>query len=190
MTGESHAPYTTASIKITKMDAVHRQINAAIRMWFANEDPVAIHTVVAAAHELLHTLFKRAGFKGMLFDSPAIKDKSRAEFAKAVKRPATFFKHSQRDPDAILEFDPAVNGLLLMYCARGLDQMNERKTIELVAFGWWLWLHEPDLYPPAAGHGNVPSNLLENLRRIDRPEWLEHCRKLAEIGFLPGFNAP
>jgi hypothetical protein len=64
-------------VQVTKMGAVHRQINTAIRMRFSRDDPVAIHTIVAAAHECLHTLFKRAGLSGELFDSPALKKRSK-----------------------------------------------------------------------------------------------------------------
>jgi hypothetical protein len=35
-------------IRINKLDAARRQINAAIRMTFEGEDPVAIHSVIAA----------------------------------------------------------------------------------------------------------------------------------------------
>jgi hypothetical protein len=173
-------------IRVTKMNAVHRQINTAIRMWFAGDDPVAIHTLTAAAHELLHTLFKRAGLSGLLFDSPAIKEEFRSEIAKAIKTPATFFKHAQRDPDATLTFHPGVNEIMLLYCASGLDRMGEPRSVEVLALGWWLWLHHPDMYLPEAGHHNVPADQVQHLRKFDRPQFFEVCRKLAEIGRLPG----
>jgi hypothetical protein len=177
------------TIQVTKMDAVHRQINAAIRMWFADDDPVAIHTLVAAAHEVLHTLFKRAGLVGLLFDSPVIKDEFRSTIAKGIKAPATFFKHAQKDPDSTLTFNPGMNDVILLYCSSALDRMNEAKSVEIVALGMWLWLHHPAWYRPEAGHHNAPPDLLEEFRKVEKPEFLKLCRDLAEIGRLPGYAA-
>ena len=44
-----------AKIRINKMDAARRQLDAAIRMTFGSEDPVAIHSVVAAARRIVRT---------------------------------------------------------------------------------------------------------------------------------------
>jgi hypothetical protein len=61
------------------MDAVRRQLCTAIRLWFEDGDPVAIHTLIAASHEVLHTLFRRKGLHGLIFDSDLIEDERRAE---------------------------------------------------------------------------------------------------------------
>jgi hypothetical protein len=177
------------TIQVNKINAVHRQINTAIRMWFADDDPVAIHTLVAAAHELLHTLFKRAGLSGLLFDSPAIKEEFRSDVAKALKAPATFFKHSQRDPDGTITFHPGLNELILIYCISGLNRMNEPNSVETTALGWWLWIHDPRLFLREAGHQNVPPNVLEYLRRASKHEFLQACRYLADLGSLPNLRA-
>ena len=66
-------------LKIDKLDAARRQLRTAIRLWFNNGDPVAIHTLVSAAHEAVHTLFRRAGFRGLMFDAPHIKEEYRSD---------------------------------------------------------------------------------------------------------------
>ncbi|HEV2335198.1 MAG TPA: hypothetical protein VGS13_06865 [Stellaceae bacterium] len=86
-------------IHITKLDAAKRQLRTAIKLWFTGEDPVSVHTLAAAAHEIVHTLFRRRGLSGLLFDSPLIKEECRSMWAKRMKAVATFFKHAQRDPD-------------------------------------------------------------------------------------------
>jgi len=45
-----------AKIKVNKIEAVRRQLDAAIRMLFANEDPLAIHTLSMAAFRILRDL--------------------------------------------------------------------------------------------------------------------------------------
>jgi hypothetical protein len=41
-------------ITISKFDAARRQLNTAITLWFADGDPVAIHTLAYAAYEIIH----------------------------------------------------------------------------------------------------------------------------------------
>ena len=44
-----------------KLEAARRQLNAAIRMTFANEDELAIHTVAAAAYGIVRDLLGTRG---------------------------------------------------------------------------------------------------------------------------------
>jgi hypothetical protein len=50
------------SFKVTKLDAARRQLDVAVRLYFSSDDPVAIHTLVGAAHRILEDVNKaRAG---------------------------------------------------------------------------------------------------------------------------------
>jgi hypothetical protein len=50
-----------ASIYINKLAAAQRQLDAAIRMMLAGEDELAIHTIAAAAYQILRDLKKHRG---------------------------------------------------------------------------------------------------------------------------------
>jgi hypothetical protein len=50
-----------AKIRINKIEAAQRQLDAAIRRLFANEDPVAIHTLAMAAFRILRDLAIKNG---------------------------------------------------------------------------------------------------------------------------------
>lgn len=50
-----------ATIIINKLEAARRQLDTAIRMTFANEDELAIHTVAAAAYRILRDLLEKRG---------------------------------------------------------------------------------------------------------------------------------
>lgn len=52
---------TPSSLHITKLAAAERQIKAAIRMFFAGEDSLAVHTVAAAGYQLLADLKAKRG---------------------------------------------------------------------------------------------------------------------------------
>src|SRR5258707_14790954 len=50
-----------AKVHVTKLAAAGRQLQAAIRMYFAEEDELAIHTVTAASYRLLADLKAERG---------------------------------------------------------------------------------------------------------------------------------
>jgi hypothetical protein len=54
---------SSAAVHVLKVAAAQRQLDAAIRMTFANEDPLAVHTVAAAAGRVLRDLAKKRGHK-------------------------------------------------------------------------------------------------------------------------------
>src|SRR5262249_23096517 len=56
-----HSP--PATLHINKVVAASRQLDAAIRMFFAREDELAIHTVASAAFQILRNLMGRRGRK-------------------------------------------------------------------------------------------------------------------------------
>ena len=50
-----------APLEITKPTAAQRQIDAAIRLLFSDEDALAVHTVAAAAHRIALDLAENRG---------------------------------------------------------------------------------------------------------------------------------
>jgi len=51
---------------IIKLEAVRRQLDAAIRLYFAEDDPIAVHTLVGAPHILITDLRKAAKLESIL----------------------------------------------------------------------------------------------------------------------------
>lgn len=48
---------------VTKFDVARREINAAIRMYFHNEDPIAVHALAAGGMQIVIDLGKNKGLK-------------------------------------------------------------------------------------------------------------------------------
>jgi hypothetical protein len=106
------------SVTISKVDAAHRQLRTAITLWFTESDPVSTHALVFAAYEVLHTVSKKRtpSRRDLLFDSDRIKDEYRSDFNKLIKKHAYFFKHADREPEGIIEFNPNVNEMFIFFC--------------------------------------------------------------------------
>ena len=49
------------SVLINKLEAARRQLDAAIRLTFSNEDALAIHTLAAAAYRIVRDILHRRG---------------------------------------------------------------------------------------------------------------------------------
>ena len=57
-------------MKIRKIDAARSQLDTAIELWFQDADPVSIHTLVYAAHEIIDVVSKENGRSDcLIFDS-------------------------------------------------------------------------------------------------------------------------
>src|SRR5262245_36651190 len=104
---------TPPSIKINKLDAACRQLRTAITLWFNGGYPVSAHSLVYAAHEIIHATYKKRNLgKGeLLFDASIIREDKRSEFNIWLKRHANFFKHGDYDAETIIDFNPALTQL-------------------------------------------------------------------------------
>jgi hypothetical protein len=164
-------------MNVSKLDAAKRQLHTAIRLWFADEDPVSIHTLVSAAHEIVHTLFRRKGLNGPLFDHPVIPVEDRPIVGKIITSAAVAFKHARHDPDGITEFDPTSNEILIYTCINGLWRMREPYELYESAFVFRMASSKSPWFMSAFGD-RFPPLTEEQWKAFDIPKqaFLEHVK--------------
>ncbi|HXW39863.1 MAG TPA: hypothetical protein VEK75_01575 [Xanthobacteraceae bacterium] len=138
-------------IRISKLDAARRQLRTAITLWFTDGDPVAVHALAFAAYEIFHTVSKKRDpyRRDLLLDSDMIKDEYRREWHDLVKKAAVFFKHADRDPEAILDFLVDSNDWFILYGIAGRQLCGESQSDEESDFMWWLSFHRPEMLTDA-----------------------------------------
>ena len=141
-----------SSIPITKLDAARRQTDAAISLWFHEADPVSIHTLGAAALQILHDLGDRIGEPAGHYDPRYFREETFAEWKRIARQPQNFFKHADRpsDPDAVHHFRPARNEMLLSDCVYTYRRVADERTSIMRVFWTYFMLHHPELFedPP------------------------------------------
>ncbi len=169
-------------LQITKLDAAQRQLRTAIRLWFHDGDPVSTHTLLAAAHEIIHRLYRNKGLVNLIFDSDLILDERRSDFAKIMKAAPNFFKHANNDSDQILSFNPEVNDLLPTFLIQALSDMGYQLEFEETAFIHWQLIHQPSLFNSGGKH--VPPDVAAQLARLDKSEFLKTCELAWSHGTL------
>lgn len=159
---------TNEKLTVSKMEAAQRQLRTAIELWFKGGDPVSTHTLAWASHEIIHTLFRRRGFSGLLFDTDIIKDEYRTEYGRWMSKSATFFKHARADPDANDEFDPNRNEALLVASLMGLQKMGEQFGDAECALYFWLTIEHPNWFIENPSGPRLPAGLREKIRKLEK----------------------
>lgn len=174
--------------RVTKIEAARRQLGAAIELWFRDGDAVSIHTLVYAAHEIIHRAFRRRGFRGLMFDSPVIRDEHREAFNLFLKEDANFFKHAEREQDeaAYIDFHEGRNVLFLVVCTHGLQRMGEALTDVESAFIFWIYLQFPEWFPEDVAKETIPIERLNKLRSLTKlnffEAYMDNIRERAALG--------
>jgi hypothetical protein len=108
-----------------------------------------------------------------LFDSPAIKPSFRKRWTVMLRTYQNFFKHADRDPDGVLEFNPSINELRLLSCLMTLQSMGEKIGGPELAFWVRLGLETPEiLIEDIYAMGMAPDDLTA-LRQLTRSRFLE-----------------
>jgi hypothetical protein len=163
-------------ISISKLDAAQRQVNQAIRLWFADGDPVSIHTLLYASVDIIHGLHKRATGKLLFFDNDAMK--SRPGLIKIVKDWPNFFKHGRPyELDRVLQFNSDANLILFSACIAGLTRIGVPSNDFQDALTFWLLIHEPDFFPVEQRQRRPTGEALRQIRGISKKKFLEaHLR--------------
>ena len=132
-------------IKITKIEAAQRQIDAGIRMLFRNDDPVAIHTVAMAGFRILRDLAKKKGPEYAIIDS-MIRPGKEIEFWGAANSFSNFFKHADHDSNDISSgFREEVNDVVLFIAAAYYKRLGYQATKEMMVIESWFMVLHPDV---------------------------------------------
>ena len=119
---------------VDKPEVAARQIAAAILMFFEGHDPVATHSVVAAAHQILVDLGAREEIHSVVKGPKAERERH-----STFNLPANFFKHADRDADGRINIAPLkeLTAEFLMDCVYLLQSIA--KTLPLEAKVYWHW---------------------------------------------------
>jgi glutaredoxin 2 len=136
-------------LAISKLDTSKRQLETAIRLYFQSGDPVSIHTLTAAAYNVIRDINQKRGGPPML-----TKDKMlefvKPEFQKALRdkinEAENFFKHADRDHNATITFNPAETEMLIMDAASQYYKLTEEDSPLFAVFRGWFMAKNPDLF--------------------------------------------
>lgn len=159
--------------ELTKLQAVKEQIDEAIWMFFNRRSAVAIHTIVGAAHQVLHDLSQR---KMSMIKSEAIAERSGKgkEWFTRLNKEFNFFKHAQDDAAETLKFDPLLHGYYLVDCVYMYRALTGTKPKSHSIYDSWFVLSHPD----AAGNKSIREGIKATPKTILDPNNYEYFAEL------------
>jgi hypothetical protein len=169
-------------LKVNKPEAARRQLDSAIRMLFENEDPIAIHTLCMAAFRILRDLAEKGGDSYIHKVVKAIiKPGMEKEFWAVLQGPANFFKHADRDAEAILgDVDEELNDIAMLLTCHFYQNLGHQLTPEMMMLVLWVNVMHPNYL-----REDIPVLLKEQLSQArsglvgqSRQDQLSVCREL------------
>jgi hypothetical protein len=133
-------------LKISKLDAARRQIETAVVLYFNERDPVSIHTLTAAAYNVLLSLGD--GEVPMMKNSLKnhVKEGKIKNAIALINKAENFFKHADRDPDDILDFDPKYTEFLLWECCSAYRKLTNDNPDKMISYNIWFKANNHDLF--------------------------------------------
>ena len=147
---------------VSKCEAAARQLRAAIRMYFENAEPLAIHTVAGAAHGLLLDLLRRrAGLPTSNGEAGVAPDQV-AFVTEMVRAAKNFLKHADRDPESVLSFNTDWTDFLLYDAIAMHLTLTLDLTQEDVFFIMWITAK----YPTVLLLDELTEGRINELRRV------------------------
>ena len=132
-------------MNVSKIDAAKRQLETAITLYFSNTDPVSVHTLAAAAHEILYVICKARGLESVLKDiaKRKIRKGKEKEYIDKLHEAQNFFKHGRRDPDASHKFKPELTEFFIYDACFMYIQLTKETPKPFFIFNFWFNISHP-----------------------------------------------
>jgi hypothetical protein len=127
---------------ITKLEAAHRQLVTAIRMYFEDDDIAAIHTLTCTARELYEKHCDAQSIEHMSdYVADANPELSQKELWGILNGPRNWLKHPDASLDltATLELSDGMNATMLFYTCHDCAMLcKEQAPPEVQAYNLWF----------------------------------------------------
>lgn len=161
---------------LNKPEAARRQIDAAIRMLFSGEDPVAIHTLAMAGFRVLRDLAEHAESPMESLIDSIIKPDKKAELWRHINSLSNFLKHADKDPDEIHDpVEEEINDVVLRLAVQYYLDLGYQPTHEMLVMIAWFMVFYPEFLLP-----NTNSQLLKMVDDLAADRGLPRKEKLAK----------
>jgi hypothetical protein len=125
-------------MKLTKIDVAEAQIKAAVRQFFEGGHPVPIYTLANAAREIVATIGEQIDIETVQKEIAADRGKDVKDLVRPLITAANFFKHADRDADAVLDFDEGDAEVVLQLACHDFGRVTGGMPIEAQIYEAWI----------------------------------------------------
>lgn len=137
------------SLKISKLDAAKRQLETTIRLYFSTGDPVSIHTLTAAAYNVLRDINLHRGGEPPLIKEQMldwIRDGYQDQVRAKINEAENFFKHADRDHESTLDFNPEQSDLMILDACSMYYRLTGEWPPLFKAYQTWFVINHQDMF--------------------------------------------
>jgi hypothetical protein len=130
-----------ASLIISKMDAVRAQLDAAIEIYFTSDNPIAVHSLTAAAYNILRDIARKEASEHPFLKTSFVNEypeEQRKAIRDVLNHPENFLKHADRDADSNLNLNPEMTEMRLMDALAYFRDKDLRNPLYYDAAKVWL----------------------------------------------------
>jgi len=169
-------------IAITKLDAARRQLETAVILWFHDCDPVSIHTLAAAAYQIIFDIKQKHGGRSMMMDLECIRDEHRKMLRNEFAKYKNFFKHADTDPSKTLHFPPKITACFILDAAWSYHEMAHQQLPLFQLFFFYLSINEPEMFGEDFANKFRNTIPADKIPKLGKREFFQHVLpKLAKI---------
>ena len=165
---------------IGKLEAAKRQLETAIDLYFNYKDPVSIHTLCAAAYNIVHDVNTQRGGDPMVKDLWRLLDTRQAkEFKQHINRVDNFLKHADKDPDGLCTLNQEWTEALLLEATQRYMLLTGEQSPRMVLFLVWFMVRHPKVFEAKPPLDLVLKRLDMTVFSDDRQQFLAEFWSLA-----------
>lgn len=181
-----------APLQLTKFDVAERQLNQAILLFFDEQDPVSIHTLAEAAAQVLYDIRKLTGASSIARDTDRIRPEFHREWLAAVFSSRNFFKHADKDKDAVHTFKEEFNHYSLLDGVNMYVSAKKSWTPESAVYFAWFSTMYPQTIQEGTDFDAVAAKFRSGPLRLEvenKPLFAKGIRAMrAGAMVVPGIN--
>lgn len=123
---------------VSKIEAAERQLSEAIKLFFEERDPVAIHALASGAGQIAADLARKQGLNAPLRDTEYLSGKQKKWWIQVIKSAENFFKHAERDSDEVFHLPTDITRLFLAEAIAMLEAVGSAGTVEMEIYQVWF----------------------------------------------------
>lgn len=169
---------------LTKVDVARQQLVTAIRLFFAKEDAVSIYSLASNAWEVIDELCRLAAVQSESQETRSHIDRSKDLKRDYINSPyRNFFKHADRDPDAVLSgFTERTPEAVLFLACEDYIRLNRASPVEVQVFQFWFIAMYPEKLSEASSTDLAERIALAfpNIRALPRIEQIDLGKVILE----------
>jgi hypothetical protein len=159
-----------AGFYVTKELAATHQLESAIFLWLHAFDPISVHTLAAAANEILNAL-------GSTIGTPAAFNKWLKTISKKSQArrlaPQNFFKHGFRDVNGKLLYVPLSGAIILFSAVWSYQAIFKRLSSFMQLYGAFFVLQHRHIARKDILEDLFKGLPIDDLANLDRSEFFE-----------------